>query len=120
MLGLRKGTVLLLDHEAAWAENARETIPYLRAHLGDAVVDIEHIGSTAIRHIKAKPIVDLVVGVRSFLPIRSRLPALAEAGILHRPTNDQPEYMMFVLGDMQNEIRTHHIHVVPYQDMPMT
>lgn len=114
MHGLRRGFVVLVDHETAWEDNAKETIAFLKAQLGDAVVDAQHIGSTAIRHIKAKPIVDIVVGVKEFSAIRARLSILHGNGIIHRPNNDMPEYMMFVMGDMQNEIRTHHIHVVPY------
>ena len=114
ILGLPKGQVELYDHDPVWIENASETILFLSEKFGNTVVDIQHIGSTAIRHIKAKPIIDIVVGVTDFGNVKDRLHLLDEAGIIHRPNNDQSDYMMFIIGDLVSTIRTHHIHVVPY------
>lgn len=113
-LGLKKGDVELHNHETAWEENAKQTIAYIEKLLGDIVVDIQHIGSTAITNIKAKPIIDIVVGVSNIGKIKPILNDLASAGVVHRPNNDLPEYMMFIMGDLDREIRTHHIHIVPF------
>ena len=115
MLGLKKGTVQLCDHSEEWELIAAQSVDFLKDIFGDTALDIQHTGSTAIKSIMAKPIIDIVVGVRDFDGVRSRLPALAEAGVVHRPSNDEYDYMMFVIGDMENEIRTHHIHVVPHE-----
>ncbi len=40
-----------------------QTIKTLKSILDDDVIDIQHIGSTAIPAIKAKPIIDIAVGV---------------------------------------------------------
>lgn len=66
MIGLKRGTVQLQNHQKEWEENAAETINTLRDILGDAAYDIQHIGSTSIRHIKAKPIIDIAVSVNDF------------------------------------------------------
>ena len=114
MLGLVQGIVKLYDHEAMWDENAEQTILLLKEKFGETAIDIQHIGSTAIKHIKAKPIIDIVVGVDDMNKVRPILPLLEQAGILHRPNNDKSEYMMFIMGDLSIGLRTHHIHVVPY------
>lgn len=59
----------LHPHDPAWADEARAEIARLTAALGEAVVCIEHIGSTSIPRIAAKPIIDL-------LPLASSLAAV--------------------------------------------
>jgi GrpB-like predicted nucleotidyltransferase (UPF0157 family) len=113
-LGLKRGTVELHDHDAAWEENARDTITLLKGIFGGAAVDIQHIGSTAIQSIKAKPIIDIVVGIGGFAVPENIMCELNSNGIIHRPNNDADEYTLFVIGDFENDTRTHHIHVVKY------
>ena len=64
MLGLKKGTVKLESHKKDWEKNASDIITLLWSILNHAAVDIQHVGSTAIRKIHAKPIIDIVVGLR--------------------------------------------------------
>ena len=110
-LGLKRGTVELLPHQVYWEENAKETIAVLRGILGDAAVDIQHIGSTSIKNICAKPIIDLVIGVRAFEDILEKKDALETCGVIYRG-QDHPGQHLFVMGDFAADTRTHHIHVV--------
>ena len=70
-LGLKRGTVHLEPHDKQWDEIATQTIKTLKSILGDDAIDIQHIGSTAIPAIKAKPIIDIVVGTTDFERIMS-------------------------------------------------
>lgn len=115
MLGLKRGTVQLKKHDPAWAEIAAETIKLLRSTLDTAAVDIQHVGSTAIRGIYAKPILDIAVLATAFAAVEARIPALERAGIIYRGY-DRPGEMLFVLGDFSADTRTHHIHVVEQGD----
>lgn len=63
MIGLKRGTVELISHQEEWDKNARNIIGILKQLLGNTAVDIQHIGSTAIFAIYAKPIIDIVIGV---------------------------------------------------------
>ena len=60
-LGLKRGTVKREPHDKQGNEIAVQTIKTLKSILGDDAVDIQHIGSTAISVIKAKPIIDIVL-----------------------------------------------------------
>ena len=67
-----------------WAQLASEEMARLRGALGD--VQIEHIGSTAVPDLEAKPVIDLLVGVRELSPAM-RLPdyeTCGEAGVTGR------------------------------------
>ena len=79
--------------------------------MGDSAVDIQHIGSTAIPLIHAKPILDIVVGVRKLNDIQPYMETLRSAGVVFRG-EDVPGQLLFVRGDFNEDTRTHHIHVV--------
>jgi GrpB-like predicted nucleotidyltransferase (UPF0157 family) len=82
--------------------------------LGHELIEIHHIGSTAIKGISAKPIIDILIVVRSL----SSIDKLNEEfiGIGYRP---QGEYgikgrRFFIKGS--NELRTHHLHAFKIDD----
>ena len=77
-LGLKRGTVQLEPHDKQWDDVAAQTIKTLKSILGDDAIDIQHIGSTAIPAIKAKPIIDIAVGVTDFEKIMSHNEQLRE------------------------------------------
>lgn len=111
MLGLKRGVVELFDHQKAWEENARDTIDKLKTIFGAAAADIQHVGSTSIIYIKAKPIIDIAVAVNSFDDVYPIIPALEKDGFNlshHAVDND----MLFICGSMEADTTTHHIHVV--------
>ena len=111
MTGLKRGMVELANYRGEWAREAKSAIAELWAALGGAAVDIQHIGSTAVPGLCAKPIVDIAAGVRrleDLLPCRE---ALEGRGFVFRGA-DVPGQILLVKGDMEKDLRTHHIHVV--------
>ena len=112
-IGLNNFIVELYDHQIEWEQNAKETIEYLKNIFGDSIVDIEHIGSTSIKTIKAKPIIDLVVGIKDFNNLYIVIKKMENNELKYCPKNDGPESRMFVIGDL-NGILTHIIHLVEY------
>jgi hypothetical protein len=58
--GLAYGTAAIADHQSGWAQDAATEIARLRTALGDHAKAIEHIGSTAVPGLAAKPIIDSV------------------------------------------------------------
>lgn len=113
MIGLKRGTVRLISHQEEWGENAKNIIEKLNQLLGSTVIDIQHIGSTAIPLIHAKPIIDIVVGVRELDDILPYIELLKQHDFIYRGRDDV-KHILFVMGDFENDIRTHHIHVVKW------
>ena len=109
-LGLKRGTVQLEAHDKQWDEIAIQTIKTLKSILGD-----DAIGSTAIPVIKAKPIIDIVVGVTNFERVMLHNEQLQKEGIFYRGS-DVEYQILYVMGDMEKDIRTHHIHVVKWNE----
>ena len=78
MIGLKRGSVKLISHQEEWNKNAEKVILKLKQLLGDAAVDIQHVGSTAIASIYAKPIIDIVIGVRDLNDVVSYVELLKQ------------------------------------------
>jgi len=116
MLGLKRGTVELLPHQMMWEKAAEDTIFLLNELLLDVAIDIQHVGSTAIPSISAKPIIDIVVGVKKLDDIKPLIGLLGQHGIIYRK-EDVKEQLLFVIGDFERDIRTHHIHIVEWNSV---
>lgn len=110
-LGLQRGEVTLLAHQASWDIEAKNTIECLRLILKDVACDIQHVGSTAILSIHAKPIIDIAVGVKDLNDIKKKSNDLLEAGFIDRGSDILDQHL-YVMGDDEQKIRTHHIHFV--------
>lgn len=107
-LGLASGTVRLVAHDPAWpalfaAERAR-----LAAALGPALpLAVEHIGSTAVPGLVAKPVLDLLGAYPPGADVRAYVAALVAAGWQHRGEQGIPGREFFRRG----EPRAWHLHL---------
>jgi GrpB-like predicted nucleotidyltransferase (UPF0157 family) len=114
-LGLRYGTVELQDYLPAWdlefeAESAR-LVPALAA----VSARIEHIGSTAVPGMVAKPILDIGVGVSGTSTPQDCFAALEGLGYRYRGDAGSSGGHVFV-REPEEWVRTHHVHVVRVDD----
>lgn len=110
-IGLKRGKVLLEPHQDEWDAEGKKTCEKIKELLGDDIEKVEHVGSTSIRWICAKPIIDIAVSVESFDNIRKHDELLSENGIVYRK-EDVPGQQLYRSGDLDNGIVTHYIHVV--------
>ena len=115
MIGLKRGTVQLCEHENQWEIEAKNTICRLKKILGNVANDIQHVGSTAIPSIKAKPIIDIAVAVDDFNDVLALEKELTDKGFYYRPQVDLGEQLLFASGSLYDgtgDLQTHFIHVV--------
>jgi proline iminopeptidase len=110
MLGCERTGVKLIPYQASWADLFRQEAERLRSALGDRVVRIEHVGSTSIPGVDAKPILDIVVAVRDMAEVAAFEQALKPLGYIHQAENDMPGRLYFVkrLPDSRS---THHLNI---------
>jgi GrpB-like predicted nucleotidyltransferase (UPF0157 family) len=73
---------------------------------------IEHIGSTAVPGMPAKPVIDIMAAVASLDASRDAIARLAEASYRHFPYRADVMHWFCKPGP---ELRTHHLHLVPHQ-----
>ncbi len=120
MIGLKRGTVKLLDHEKAWEDEAGRCIECLSRILGPLAKDIQHVGSTAIPGIQAKPIIDIAVAVDSFDAILALENEMRYHGFYYRPDSMPENQLLFACGSYyegKGDLQTHFIHVVQADSM---
>jgi GrpB-like predicted nucleotidyltransferase (UPF0157 family) len=112
-LGLKRGTVALAPDHDAWAVAFAREKRYLQRLLGDMVQDLQHIGSTAIPNVPAKPIIDMAMGVSSWLDVGRIRAVLEQEGYQYRANGSSESRTLFVKGP--EERRTHHLHVIEHE-----
>jgi putative glutamine amidotransferase len=109
--GGRSREYRLVDYDPAWPAMFEEEAAAIRAALGDVAVRIEHVGSTAVPGVAAKPIIDIQVSVDSMTPRDRFVEPLVALGYGFVPDPIEVEHAYFK-KDL-NGTRTYQIHVCP-------
>jgi len=116
MLGLNKDVVKLVGHANNWKELFSVEKALLNSLVGEQVVDIQHIGSTAIDGIAAKPLLDILVGVKSMEDVQKfDKHELKKADIYHLGrVRIEGKEVFAKFSNLENLTKTHVLHVVEY------
>jgi GrpB-like predicted nucleotidyltransferase (UPF0157 family) len=110
LIGGREPVALVIsDYDSAWPSRFAELEARIGLALGDAALAVEHIGSTSVPRLAAKPIIDVLVVVAGLEDEPSYVPALVDAGFVLRVR--EAGHRMFRTPD-----RAAHIHVCPSGD----
>jgi GrpB-like predicted nucleotidyltransferase (UPF0157 family) len=72
--------LVVVDADPAWPQQFEEIATYLRPFLGGSVLRIEHVGSTAVPGLAAKPIIDIDVVVADESQVQGVLQRIESAG----------------------------------------
>ncbi|HEV8648038.1 MAG TPA: GrpB family protein [Actinomycetes bacterium] len=98
----------IVSYDPAWPGLFAELGRELRAGLGEVALRIDHIGSTSVPGLAAKPIIDIQVSVASFEPLEAFKPPLERLGYVYRA--DNPERTKRYFREPPGRRRTH-LHV---------
>ena len=66
MLGLKRGTLHLSPFDPEWKDHFLEERERISDAIGEHILSIEHIGSTSIPGLSAKPVIDIGIGLKNF------------------------------------------------------
>ena len=101
--------VEIAAYDPSWPEIFAGEAQAIRQALGDALAGIEHVGSTSIPGLAAKPIIDILVGVTP--PAAASIPAFESLGYECQGECGIPGRLFFRKGLVEFK-RTHHLHLV--------
>lgn len=88
--------IVIAEYDDAWPDRFRRERGKIRAALGGSALTIEHIGSTSVPGLAAKPIVDILIVVEDSADEGSYAPAMEAAGYVLRVREpDFHEHRMF-------------------------
>jgi GrpB-like predicted nucleotidyltransferase (UPF0157 family) len=101
--------IQVVDYEPSWPEAFHAEAMRVVSAVGDLIGQIEHIGSTSVPGLDAKPMIDLMAEAVSPTPDPMLVPRLARIGYRHRP-DEFTDRLLFSLGPL--EASTHNLHIV--------
>src|SRR5919108_1635769 len=105
--------VHIVAYDPAWPNHFEAEATVLRDVLGPWLAGpIEHVGSTAVPGLPAKPVIDIMAAVESLDASRGALLPLGEIGYYYAPYRAD---VMHWFCKPSFSLRTHHLHLVPYQ-----
>jgi GrpB-like predicted nucleotidyltransferase (UPF0157 family) len=107
-----KPPVVIVPYDSRWSALYEEEAELILRAVGDLVVAIEHIGSTAVPGLGSKPILDIMAGVRRLEDAERCVEPLRGIGDEYVPEYNDiiPERRYFHKGPPHG--RTHHLHMV--------
>jgi GrpB-like predicted nucleotidyltransferase (UPF0157 family) len=106
-----KAAVEIVDCDPAWPDRFKEERRALARVLTPWLAGpIEHIGSTAVPGLAAKPIIDIMAGVETLEGSRGAIDAVVLLGYCYFPYQAHLRHWFCKPSD---SVRTHHLHLVP-------
>ena len=109
MSGSSDRRVELVEHDPGWAALFEAEKGRIAAIFDGRAVGIEHIGSTSVPDLRAKPIVDVLVGLRELELSDDEVAAMEQLGYHYLG-----EYGLAGRLFFRKEPPTHHVHIVEH------
>jgi GrpB-like predicted nucleotidyltransferase (UPF0157 family) len=98
----------VVSYNSNWGEMYKKESGKIKNILNDIIIDIHHIGSTAIPGIKAKPVIDILVEVKNIEEVDKYNHKMKELGYEVMGEYGIPKRRFFRKGGNN---RTHHLHI---------
>lgn len=111
-IGLKRGTVKVVPYRKKWVEEFEKEKTRILKVCGDKVIAVEHIGSTSVAGLAAKPIIDIAVGIERLKDAEKLLKPLKKIG--YNFYKEFQRQRLFVAKG-PDEKRTHYLHVMRYK-----
>lgn len=104
--------VSIVEYCPQWREMFEEEKHLLQSVLGEDSAEVEHIGSTAVNGLAAKPVIDIMIGLPDFSVADKVVPRIEALGYgyIKKYEDEMPFRRYFAKNS--NGIRTHQIHMV--------
>lgn len=113
---MRTKKVIVLPYDPRWKQDFEAIRRELQAALGDCAMAIEHVGSTSVEGLSAKPVIDIDIVIESEAVLGEAIERLAEIGYTHEGNLGIEGREAFKYSGKE-QLQTHHLYVCP-QDSP--
>ena len=104
--------VVVVPYRAEWKDDFETIRQFLLPKIGDIALTIEHVGSTSVEGLSAKPIIDIDIVIKDYEIFPAIVERLADLGYLHEGDLGIPQREAF---DYRGEtsLPKHHLYVCP-------
>lgn len=108
--------VEIFDYDREWPSKFLEESTKIMGVIGDTVVEVEHVGSTAVPGLCAKPIIDIMVGIRKLIDAENCIVPLESIAYEYVPEYEVsiPERRYFRKGPSEMPNKHFHLHMVEH------
>lgn len=104
--------VVVLPYDRAWKSAFEDIKSDIENALGDLIIGIEHVGSTSVEGMSAKPCIDLDVVIEDYSVFDAVVAKLATSGYIHEGDLGIKDREAFKYSDKPN-LMSHHLYVCP-------
>ena len=109
---MRTASVVVLPYDGAWKASFDAIRQELEAALGDLILGIEHVGSTSVEGLSAKPCIDIDVVIRDYSVFPAVVRRLEAVGYIHEGDLGIRDREAFCYRDKPHLMK-HHLYVCP-------
>jgi len=109
---MRTKRVIVVSYDSKWNDEFQKIKLYLEKMLKNSIIEIEHVGSTSIEGLSAKPIIDIDVIIKNYDNFQDVKYCLESLGYYHKGDLGIKDREAFGY-DEKYEFMTHHLYVCP-------
>ena len=109
---MRTKRVVVVPCDQAWKNAFEEIKTEIEAEIGDLIIGIEHVGSTSVEGMSAKPCIDIDVVIRDYSVFDEIIRKLGSIGYIHEGDLGIKDREAFKYADKPH-LMTHHLYVCP-------
>ena len=111
---MRTKKVIVLPYDRAWKSAFVEIKKEIESVIGDLIIGIEHVGSTSVEGLSAKPVIDIDVVIKDYSVFDNVIDKLGSIGYFHEGNLGIEDREAFKYLDKPH-LQTHHLYVCPQQ-----
>jgi GrpB-like predicted nucleotidyltransferase (UPF0157 family) len=104
--------VVVLPYDRAWKSSFEDIKAEIENALGDLIIDIEHVGSTSVEGMSAKPCIDIDVVIEDYSVFDEVVSKLVTIGYIHEGNIGIKDREAFKYSDKPH-LMSHHLYVCP-------
>ena len=109
---MRTPKVVVLPYDEGWIFDFEKIKNELEKALGDLIIGIEHVGSTSVKGLSAKPCIDIDIIIKDYSVFESVVNELNQIGYIHEGDLGIKDREAFKYSDKQH-MPKHHLYVCP-------
>lgn len=109
---MKTAKVIVLPYDVKWKADFEKIKAEIENAIGQLIVSVEHVGSTSVIGLSAKPCIDIDVVIKDYSVFDAVVSSLAEIGYIHEGDLGIKDRHAFRYTDKPH-LQTHHLYVCP-------
>lgn len=109
---MRTNKVVVQPYDKTWKFDFQKIASEITAAIGDLIIDVEHVGSTSVEGMSAKPCIDIDVIIKDYSVFAAVVSRLETIGYIHEGDLGIKDREAFKYSDKPH-LQTHHLYVCP-------